>query len=69
MFNVNALGVTVAQLTGASHTHNTCWSWASIGITMLKGGDLGLTDTIVDWGGTKPSITYGPKDNKVKVAI
>ena len=23
----------------------------------------------MDWGGVKPSITYGPNDNKVKVSI
>ena len=28
---------------------------------------LRMADIIVDWGGTKPSITYGPKDNRVKV--
>ena len=28
-----------------------------------------MTDAIVDWGGVKPSITYGPKDNRVKVSI
>ena len=30
---------------------------------------LRLADAIVDWGGAKPSITYGPEDNKVKVPI
>ena len=30
---------------------------------------LRMADTIVDWGGTKPSIIYGPKDNRVKVSI
>ena len=28
-----------------------------------------MLDAIVDWGGVKPSITYGPKDNRVKVSI
>lgn len=28
-----------------------------------------MTNAIVDWGGVKPSITYGPKDNRVKVSI
>ena len=30
---------------------------------------LRMSDTIVDWGGIKPSITYGPEDNRVKVLI
>ena len=30
---------------------------------------LKLSDATVDWGGAKSSITYGPKDNKVKVSI
>jgi hypothetical protein len=31
---------------------------------------LRMSDAIVDWGGgAKPSITYGPKDNKIKVSI
>ena len=30
---------------------------------------LRMSDVIVDWGGSKPSITYGPKDNRVKVSI
>ena len=30
---------------------------------------LRMLDAIVDWGGGKPSITYGPKDNKIKVSI
>src|SRR5450631_4242228 len=30
---------------------------------------LRMADAIVDWGGAKPSITYGPKDNRVKVSI
>lgn len=28
-----------------------------------------MADAIVDWGGAKPSITYGPKDNRVKESI
>ena len=28
-----------------------------------------VEDAIVDFGGVKPSITYGPKDNRVKVSI
>jgi hypothetical protein len=30
---------------------------------------LRMSDVLVDWGGIKPSITYGPKDNRVKVSI
>ena len=30
---------------------------------------LRMSDVLVDWGGVKPSITYGPKDNRVKVSI
>ena len=30
---------------------------------------LRMSDAIVDWGGAKPFITYGPKDNRVKVSI
>ena len=30
---------------------------------------LRMVNAIVDWGGVKPSITYGPKDNRVKVSI
>ena len=30
---------------------------------------LRISDAIVDWGGAKPSITYKPKDNRVKVSI
>ena len=30
---------------------------------------LRMSDAIVDWRGFKPSITYGPKDNRVKVSI
>ena len=30
---------------------------------------LRMADAIVDWGGVKPSITYGPKDDRVKVYI
>ena len=30
---------------------------------------LRMADVIVDWRGVKPSITYGPKENKVKVYI
>ena len=30
---------------------------------------LRMANAIVDWGGLKPSITYGPKDNKVKVFL
>ena len=30
---------------------------------------LRMADVIVDWGGVKPSITYGPKDNRVIVSI
>ena len=28
-----------------------------------------MADAVVDWGGTKPLITYGPKVNRVKVPI
>ena len=28
-----------------------------------------MSDAIVDWRGSKPSVTYGPKDNRVKVSI
>ena len=28
-----------------------------------------MADAIVDWGGVKPSITYGPKDKIVKISI
>ena len=30
---------------------------------------LRMADAIVDWGGAKPSITYGHKDNRVMVSI
>ena len=30
---------------------------------------LRMSDAIVDWRGVKPSITYGPKDIRVKVSI
>ena len=30
---------------------------------------LRMSDAIVDWGGSKVSITYGPNDNRVKVSI
>lgn len=30
---------------------------------------LRMSDAILDWGGVKPSITYGPKDNRVKISI
>ena len=30
---------------------------------------LRMANAIVNWGGVKPSITYGPKDNKIKVSI
>ena len=30
---------------------------------------LRMLNLIVDWGGVKPSITYGPEDNRVKVCI
>ena len=30
---------------------------------------LRMADAIVDWGGAKPSITYDPKENRVKVSI
>ena len=30
---------------------------------------LRMSDAIVNSGGVKPSITYGPKDNRVKVSI
>ncbi|PTQ27291.1 hypothetical protein MARPO_0207s0002 [Marchantia polymorpha] len=30
---------------------------------------LRMANAIVDWGGLKPSITYGPQDNRVKVSI
>ena len=28
-----------------------------------------MANAIVDWGGTKPSITYEPKENHAKVPI
>ena len=28
-----------------------------------------MANVVVDWEGQKPSITYGPEDNKVKVSI
>ena len=28
-----------------------------------------MADAIVDWGGVKPSITYGPKNNMIRVSI
>ncbi|OAE33778.1 hypothetical protein AXG93_4783s1010 [Marchantia polymorpha subsp. ruderalis] len=30
---------------------------------------LRMADAIVDWGGSKPSITYGPRENRAKVRI
>ena len=30
---------------------------------------LRMSDAIVDWKGIKPSITYGPEDNRVKIFI
>ena len=30
---------------------------------------LRMSNAVVDWGGHKPSITYGPVDNRVKVSI
>ena len=30
---------------------------------------LRMSNAVVDWGGQKPSITYGPIDNMVKVSI
>ena len=30
---------------------------------------LRMADAVVDWGGVKPSITYGPKDNRSRVSI
>lgn len=30
---------------------------------------LRMADATVDWGGAKPSITYGPKENRAKVPI
>ena len=36
---------------------------------LLGRPSLRMSDAIVDWGGTKPSITYGPKGNGVKVSI
>lgn len=30
---------------------------------------LRMSDVIEDWGGIKPSNTYGPKDNRVRVSI
>ena len=30
---------------------------------------LRILVAIVNWGGSRPSITYGPKDNRVAVAI
>ena len=30
---------------------------------------LRMADAVIDWRGTKPSITYGPKGNRVKVSI
>ena len=28
-----------------------------------------IADALIDWGGTNPSITYDPKDNRVKMSI
>ena len=36
---------------------------------LLGRPSLRMANAIVDWGGSKPSITYGPKDNRVKVFI
>ena len=30
---------------------------------------LRMSDAVVNWGGARPSITYGPKDNRVVVSI
>lgn len=30
---------------------------------------LRMANAIVDWGGAKPSITYGPEENRAKVPI
>ena len=30
---------------------------------------LRMANAVVDWGGQKPSITYGPEDNRIKVSI
>ena len=30
---------------------------------------LRMVNAVVVWGGQKPSITYGPEDNRVKVSI
>ena len=30
---------------------------------------LRMVNAMVDWGEVKPSITYGPKDNKIRVCI
>ena len=28
-----------------------------------------MADAVIDWGGTKPSITYGLEGNRVKISI
>ena len=30
---------------------------------------LKMANAVINWGGQKPSITYGPEDNRVKVSI
>ena len=37
--------------------------------TLLARPWLRMADAIMDWEGAKPSITYGPKDIRVKVYI
>lgn len=38
-------------------------------LMLLRRPWLRMANAVVDWGGVKPSITYGPKENKVKVSI
>ena len=38
-------------------------------LILLERPWLRMSDAIVDWKGSKPSITYSPRDNRVKVSI
>jgi hypothetical protein len=42
------------------------YSNKNIFLILLERPWLRMSDAIVNWGGVKPSITYGPKDNRVK---
>ena len=37
--------------------------------TLLRRPWLRMANVVVDWGGQKPSITYGHEDNRIKVFI